>query len=85
MNGVSTILSGKFKWNSKYFFIFHASLYFILPKLEKKKRNRQSNFSKYLLPVQDIYIYKRKRKGKVGRGFETSRLKVSGIIMRPGI
>lgn len=73
MNGVSTILSGKFKWNSKYFFIFHASLYFILPKLEKKKRNRQSNFSKYLLPIQDIYIYIKER-GKERSG-KDSRLR----------
>lgn len=84
MNGVSTILSGKFKWNSKYFFIFHASLYFILPKLEKKREIVKAISPSIYYPSK-IYIYKRKRKGKVGRGFETSRLKVSGIIMRPGI
>lgn len=43
----------------------------------KKKKEREiveSNFSKYLLPVQDIYIYIKER-GKKRSGEETSRLR----------
>lgn len=56
MNGVSTILSGKFKWNSKYFFIFHASLYFVLPKLEKKKEKSSKQFLQVFI-TRPRYIY----------------------------